>query len=51
MFRYFLIGMLLGLYVPVITLIQAVCSNGFVKQVFTSGHKIRNLWLAIRHTK
>lgn len=51
MFRYFVTGMLLGFYVLVITLIQAVCSNGFVKQVFTSAHKIGNLWLAIRHTK
>lgn len=50
-FRYFPIGIPLGFYVPVITLIQAVCSNEFVKQVFTSAHKIRNLWLAIRHTK
>lgn len=40
-----------GSLLPVITLIQAVSSNGFVKRVFTSAHKARDLWLAIRHTK
>lgn len=40
-----------GSLLPVITLIQAVSSNGFVKRVFTPAHKPRNLWLAIRHTK